>query len=100
MSAAKTIVLWNLSVPSPKLAAAFKKRDLQGQHVLHTIKGAYVLSKDGDWKCVRGATNIADLIRATCKKRLSKKVGAKRKQVTPTTKKVKTTVVKRKKVAT
>lgn len=77
------IIVWNGLIPSPKLASAAIKQAPVGQHVLHTIKGTYVLSKDGEWKCVRGATNIADLIRAAHKKSIvtKKKVDVKTKPV-------------------
>ena len=97
------IIVWNGLTPSPKLASAAVKQAPVGQHVLHTIKGTYVLSKDGEWKCVRGATNIADLIRAAHKKSSSKKkvpvakkpLVVKKKPIATTKKKV---LVKKKKV--
>jgi hypothetical protein len=110
ISQMRNIVVWNTLAPSPKLAAEAQKKAPTGQHVLHTLKGTYVLSKCGEWRCVRGARNIADLIRAAHKKATAKPVavtatiiGAATKAPAPTTKKVivaKTVVAKKKPVKT
>lgn len=69
----KEIVVWN-NVVMPKPTEAIK-RSSTSQHVLHTPKGAYVLNKKTDeWKLVRGASNVADLIRAAHKATTTKPV--------------------------
>jgi hypothetical protein len=110
ISQMRNIVVWNNLAPSPKLAAEAHKKAPTGQHVLHTMKRTYILSKCGEWRCVRGARNIADLIRAAHKKATAKPVavtatiiGAATKAPAPTTKKVivaKTVVAKKKPVRT
>lgn len=60
-----SVIVWNGLAPSQKLAVEAIKKVPTGQHVLHTPKGTYILSETNKWKCVRGANNVADLIRVS-----------------------------------
>lgn len=99
----RSIVVWNGLAPSQKLATEAMKKAPTGQHVLHTPKGTYILTKAGEWKCVRGANNIADLIRAAHKRLAAKTaitatiIGATKTTPAPVTKKPTKSIVKKKK---